>query len=128
MFPRKGAKLKVLVTEPSFLSTLGIIRSLAKKGIEVRTLGDRSLHGLDVSFRSRYSKEGIVGPSPRKEEYVDFLIQVLKDRNIDVLIPAGYWSAEKIAKNRGKLDKLLMWKSRRPKALPLRLVRRKPVN
>lgn len=98
--------MEALVTEPSFLSSLGIVRSLAKKGILVHVLGDSNHRGLDVSFHSRYCTERIIGPSPRKTEFVDFLVQVLEDRNIDVLIPAAYWSAEKIVKNRTKLDPL----------------------
>jgi predicted ATP-grasp superfamily ATP-dependent carboligase len=34
------------------------------------------------------------------------LAQILKTRNIDVLIPVGYWSTEKVARNRTKLDPL----------------------
>jgi predicted ATP-grasp superfamily ATP-dependent carboligase len=91
------------VTDASFVHTLDIVRCLGKRGIDVYAMGERS---FDVSFYSRYCKEEIIGPGPKKDEYVEFLAQTLKSRNIDVLIPVGYWSTEKIARNRTKLDPL----------------------
>jgi len=94
--------LKAFVTGAS----LDIVRSLGKRGIDVYAMGTPNTHGGDSSFHSRYCKEGIMGPDPRKDEYVEFLAQTLKSRNIDVLIPVSYWSTEKIARSRTKLDPL----------------------
>jgi predicted ATP-grasp superfamily ATP-dependent carboligase len=96
-----GKDLKALVTDASLDFALDIMRCLAKRGVDVYAMGERS---LDVSFHSRYCKEGIIGPDPKKDEYVEFLAQTLRSRNIDILIPVGYWSTEKIAGNRTKLD------------------------
>jgi predicted ATP-grasp superfamily ATP-dependent carboligase len=98
--------LNVLVTNASYQCTLAIVRCLGRKGVDVYVLGEWSRHGLDPSFHSRYCKERINGPRPRDDEYIDFLAQILKSRNIDVLIPVGYWATEKITENRKKLDTL----------------------
>ena len=95
--------LKALVTDASYLHTLGIVRCLGKRGIDVYALGE---HGTDLSFHSRYCREGIIGPSPKEDKYVGFLVQTLKSRKIDTLIPVGYWSTETIARNRTRLDPL----------------------
>jgi predicted ATP-grasp superfamily ATP-dependent carboligase len=97
----EGKNLKVLVTDASLDFTLDIVRCLGKRGIDVYAMGERS---MDVSFHSRYCKEGIIGPHPKKDEYVEFLAQTLRSRNIDILIPVRYWSTEKISRNRTKLD------------------------
>jgi predicted ATP-grasp superfamily ATP-dependent carboligase len=98
--------LKALVTDASNDFTLDIVRCLGKRGIDVYVMGKPSTHGLDVSFHSRYCKEKIIGPDPKKDEYIEFLAQTLRRRNIDILIPASYFSTEKIARNRTKLDPL----------------------
>lgn len=98
--------MKALVTDASPDYALDIIRCLGKRGIDVYAMGTPSTRGLDASFHSRYCKEGIIGPDPRKDEYVEFLAQTIRSRNIDVLIPVLYWSTEKIARNRAKLDPL----------------------
>ena len=98
--------MKALVTDASFAHTLDIVRCLGKRGIDVYAMGVPSTRGLDFSFHSRYCKEGIIGPNPKEDEYVEFLAQTLKSRNIDILIPVGYWSTGKISRNRTKLDPL----------------------
>ena len=99
--------MKALVTDAALDFTLDIVRCLGKRGIDVYAMGTPSTCGLDLSFHSRYCKEGIIGPPPRDDEYVEFLAKTLRSRTIDILIPVGYWSAERIAENRKKLDPLV---------------------
>jgi predicted ATP-grasp superfamily ATP-dependent carboligase len=82
------------------------VRCLGRKGVDVYVLGEWSRHGLDPSFHSLYCTERINGPRATDDEYIDFLAQILKSRNIDVLIPSGYYPTERITENRRRLDAL----------------------
>lgn len=98
--------MKAMVTDTSTLIALGIMRCLGKRGIKVYALGTSRTHGLDLCFHSRYCEEGIIGPDPQADGYIEFLIEILKSRSIDVFIPVGYLSTAKAAENRESLDLL----------------------
>jgi len=94
--------MKALVTDGSYSHTVGIVRYLAKEGVNVSVIGTSK---LDIALHSRYCRKALLGPSPMLEEpYIKFLEQVLRDDSYDILIPVGYRAVEVIAKNKNRLE------------------------
>jgi len=94
--------MRALVTDGSYLHTLGIVRYLDKEAIEVSVIGTSK---FDVSFHSKCCKKAIIGPNPMNEDsYIRFLKQVVQNESFDILIPVGYQTAEIIAENKNMLE------------------------
>lgn len=88
--------MKVLITDADYKHTLGAIRSLGKKDIYI-IAGSPSKYAQ--SFYSRYCKERLIYPIPRKEEeFVQFMLRYVKDNKIDVLLPVGYLTTIALSK------------------------------
>ena len=79
---------KVLVTDAQMRSSLAVIRSLGKKGLEV-TAGEETMFA--TGFFSKYCKRRLVYPSPKKseEEFVNWLLKTLKREDYEVLFPVA---------------------------------------
>lgn len=78
--------MRVLVTDGGHKNTLCIIRHLSKIGHEVSILH----HKKSAPAYSRYCKHLYLSPSIfEKTEYIDFVIQIIRDSKFDVLIPVG---------------------------------------
>lgn len=78
-------RLKVLITSANWKASLAVMKSLARKGADISLLSDdRNTPAL----YSKYCKKRIISPNEcRKKEYTEFLINMLKDGNYDLLIP-----------------------------------------
>ena len=98
--------MKVLITDGEYPHTLGIIRSLGVKKIEVNVVSTKK---RCISFYSKFSKKKIISPvSPYFEKgYIEFIKKVLKEEKYDVLIPVGFQTTKIISKNRNKLEKFV---------------------
>lgn len=79
-------KKRIMITGARAPITLHLCRILAESGNEIYT-ADSVFHALAKS--SRYSKEYFLYPSPKFEthRFIECLIQIIKKREIDVLIP-----------------------------------------
>lgn len=79
---------KVLVTDAQMRSSLAVIRSLGKKGVYV-IAGDETR--FTTGFFSKYCKERVVYPSPTKypDRFVEYLIQLIKLEQFDVIFPVA---------------------------------------
>ncbi|MFC2164600.1 ATP-grasp domain-containing protein [Acidobacteriota bacterium] len=81
--------MKVLVATDSTADdrkTLAAVRSLGKSGVEVTVGGDRFLR---QPFFSKFCRHRLAYPKPfhNVERFVEILLQVLKERDFDVLLP-----------------------------------------
>lgn len=92
--------MKVFITDAGYKHTLGAVRTLGKRGIHV-TLG--SSFNRSQSFYSKYCKKRVVYPDPRKEnEFINFMLNYVKNNEIDVLLPIGYLTTTVLSKHKGK--------------------------
>jgi predicted ATP-grasp superfamily ATP-dependent carboligase len=94
--------MNVLVTDGSYNQTLGIVRALGKKGIDVSVISDRSHSSASLS---RYCKQEFLSPHPGDERsFGEFLCGVAQ--RFDLLIPVGSISVRIVSRHRQELDKL----------------------
>lgn len=77
--------MKVLITDGDTQHSLAVVRSVGKKYYTIVS----SNKGLaSLSFYSKYCKERINYPSPKmKESFIDFMLQIVQRKKIDVLLP-----------------------------------------
>lgn len=78
----------VFVTDAQMRSSLAVIRSLGKQGLDV-TAGEETRCATGVF--SRYCRRGLVYPSPKKaeERFIGYLLDTLRSGEIDVLFPVA---------------------------------------
>ena len=78
--------MRVLVTDGGHKNTLSIIRHLSKIGHEVSILH----HKKSAPAYSRYCHHLYLSPSIfEKTEYINFVIQIIRESKFDLLIPVG---------------------------------------
>lgn len=77
---------RVFVTDGHWRKTLAVVRSLARRGVEV-TVGESS--GIAASLFSKYCSRRMVYPSVRRrpEAFLAFLRQELQERPYDLIMP-----------------------------------------
>jgi len=77
---------KVLVLDADQRSALAVTRSLGKQHVQLFTAEEKisALAGC-----SKYSLQYFTYPSPRlnPEQFIDFLVNLVKEQNIDILLP-----------------------------------------
>jgi predicted ATP-grasp superfamily ATP-dependent carboligase len=79
--------VRVLVTDAEYKLTLGAIRSLGRRGVEVVAV---AAHPRAEGFYSRYAVDRLVGPPPRDEaHFVDFVLETIERKQIDVVLAIG---------------------------------------
>jgi predicted ATP-grasp superfamily ATP-dependent carboligase len=92
--------MKVFITDADYKHTLGAVRTLGKRGIYV-IAGSSSKRSQ--SFYSNYCKKRVVYPDPRKEEgFINFMLNYVKNNEIDVLLPIGYLTTTVLSKHKDK--------------------------
>ncbi len=95
--------MNVLITDGNFKHTLAAVRSLGKKGVDVTVLSDLR---FSISFYSKYCKDSFTIPNPKKgDKFSDCVLDIVKHRNYDVLLPIGFASVSQISKIKDKLDR-----------------------
>lgn len=79
-------KSKVFVTDAQMRSSLAVIRSLGKQGLEV-TGGEETQ--FTTGFFSKYCKHNVVYPSPKKrqDQFLKYMVELVKDNEYDVIFP-----------------------------------------
>jgi len=93
--------LHVLVTDDSYYSTLGIVRSLGSKGIRVSVLADAP---VALASRSRYCSGRYLVPSPSEDSYIPAVIDILRRVHFDLIIPVGYAPTAALAQHKAELN------------------------
>ena len=93
----------ILVMDAQMRSSLAIIRSLGKKGLNV-VAGEETRFA--VGFFSKYVKGKVVYPSPRKnrEKFVSFIKGVLSRNDYEMLIPVADATVLPIVQNKDELE------------------------
>lgn len=77
--------MKILVTNGEWKSSLTCMRSLAKAGHNVSLLSDSP---FTPHFHSKFCQEKIITPEERqKEEYLNFILDLIRKKKYDLLIP-----------------------------------------
>jgi hypothetical protein len=94
----------VLVTDAQMRSSLAVIRSLGKMGIDVTAAEETA---FATGFFSKYCKHKFVYPSPKKREtaFTDCLIKQLQRKHYDVLIPVADACLSPIINNESEISK-----------------------
>lgn len=95
----KGIKMqKILVTDSNSRKALCVVRSLGRQGNQVIAASNEK---VNISRFSKYCSEFQFLPSPLIDEkvYLDHLLKLIDENNIDVLIPMEDESVELIIKN-----------------------------
>jgi predicted ATP-grasp superfamily ATP-dependent carboligase len=94
--------MSVLVTNASNAKGLVVTQSLGKKGIEVTTT---DYERFSCSFFSRYSKHHFLSaPAEKKpDEFINTIINYIKRKEIDVLMPVNSIETLLISKYKNKL-------------------------
>ena len=96
--------MKVLITDDNYVPSLGIVRSLGRKGIDVSASGESSLAAL--ASRSRYCSGRYVVPSPFEDSFFTSLMDVLGRVHFDLVIPVGYASTSALAQRKAEVNSL----------------------
>jgi predicted ATP-grasp superfamily ATP-dependent carboligase len=83
---RKKTNWKVLVTDADALHSLPIVRSLGSRGMRVSMGSHRRVFSL--SFYSKFCRDRIIYPPPdQSDEFIDFMIRLVRSRKFDILLP-----------------------------------------
>lgn len=94
--------MKVFITDASFKHTLGAVRCLGRRGIHVIA---GSSYKCSQSFYSKYCKKRVIYPDPGKEdEFINFMLNYVKNNEIDVLLPIGYLTTTVLSKHKDKFS------------------------
>ena len=94
--------MKVLITDGNFKHTLAAVRSLGKRGINVTVLSDLR---FSISFYSKYCKDCIIVPNPKKDiRFSDCALDIVKNNDYDVLLPISFASVFQISEIKEKLE------------------------
>lgn len=95
--------MKVLVTDGDYKHTLGIVRSLGRRGHEVSVL---SRGQGELASRSRFCFAVEFVPDLRIENYQEVVLRVLKRKRYDLLMPVGFASTLAMAKGKEEINSL----------------------
>lgn len=94
------SQFKILILDAHLKQTLGMVRSLGKHGFYLVTGAPKK---RAQSFYSKYCKERVIYPSPPGEkEFVEFLLEYIKNKGISFVIPVGNFTTLSIAKYQNK--------------------------
>lgn len=79
---------KVFVTDAQMRSSLAVIRSLGKNGLDV-TAGEETKFA--TGFFSKYCNHHVVYPSPKKHksEFLDYMLNKIEKNKYDVIMPVA---------------------------------------
>jgi predicted ATP-grasp superfamily ATP-dependent carboligase len=98
-----GRSATVLVTDADRGAAITVIRSLGRAGFRV-IAADANTRSL--GFRSRYTRERLVYPSPgtAPEAFVETLCRAVRSRHVDLLIPVTDVTVHLVASHRDRLE------------------------
>jgi predicted ATP-grasp superfamily ATP-dependent carboligase/protein-tyrosine-phosphatase len=96
---------KALVLDGNQFSTLSIVRSLGRKGIQVTVGGIRDT-APGIATYSRYAKQFVsyADPLANPDQFVQNIIDIVSQNNFDLLIPVTENTALPLAKQRAAIE------------------------
>ncbi|HBI72884.1 MAG TPA: carboxylate--amine ligase [Lachnospiraceae bacterium] len=95
--------MKVMVTNAEYKHTLAAVRSMGKKGVDVFAASNSK---RALSFYSRYCRRRFLYSNPIDERnFIDDILNILENNNLDVLLPIGFNACMAIAKHQAELTK-----------------------
>ncbi len=97
---------KIIVTDSSERSSLAIIRSLGKRKMDITATDSIA---INAGFLSKYTRNRILYPSPYedKRKFVEFMLNLVKKGNYDLLIPVTDAVMIPILERRDEFEKFL---------------------
>lgn len=95
---------KILVTDAQMRSSLAIVRSLGKKGLDV-TAGEDTRFA--TGFFSKYCRNHIVYPSPEKghKSFVNYMLKLIKNHSYRAVFPVTDHTLMPMAKHKNEFSK-----------------------
>jgi predicted ATP-grasp superfamily ATP-dependent carboligase len=80
--------MSIFITDGDARSTLSIVRSLGKRGLDVIVGSERE---KSLTFYSKYCSKKIIYPPPstEKSKFVEFMLSFVKENSIDFLVPTS---------------------------------------
>lgn len=96
IIPAALESITVLVTDASYKHSVGIIRALGKAGCTVCAV---SHHAHAPGFYSRHTAKSVIVPNPAgdQEGFVESVLRVIREINVDVIIPVGFSSVRAVS-------------------------------
>jgi predicted ATP-grasp superfamily ATP-dependent carboligase len=96
--------MKILLTDGSHKNTLAIIRYLGRENHIIDILHFKK----SAPAYSKYCNKLIISPNIQNEfEYFEFVLNLVKNQNYDILIPVGIKSIEVLSKNLQEITKFV---------------------
>ncbi|HEX5411668.1 MAG TPA: ATP-grasp domain-containing protein [Terriglobia bacterium] len=95
--------MHVLVTNDSFPQSLGIVRSLGRKGIRVSVLADKPTR---LASHSRYCSARYEVPPPGEDSFYSAVMNLLHRIHFDLIIPVGYDATRALAQHQVAVNSL----------------------
>jgi len=95
--------MRVFVTDGESRAALAVTRSLGREGHHV-IVGEK--HTAALAQTSRYCADRVVYPDPASasEDFVDFLARVIRERQVDILIPVADITTFLVTGHRDRFD------------------------
>jgi predicted ATP-grasp superfamily ATP-dependent carboligase len=99
------SKGKILVLDGEWRHSLSVTRSLGKKGLNVVVGSDSR---IALSKFSKYCTKKLVYPKPRSypNEFIKYLVNIIKRERFDLIIPHDDYTVELISKNLAKFEQI----------------------
>jgi len=96
--------MAVLITDGTYKNALAILRALAANDIEVYSSSTKK---KSVSFYSKYCKKRFVysNPAYHPEKFKKEMLSIVKNYDIDVLMPVGIATTALLAQEKSELEK-----------------------
>ncbi len=96
-------KKRILLTTARWTSSRAILESLGKRGHEIYLIDSNS---LAAGFSSKYCTESFVSPNEEnKTDYINFILDVLRKKNVDLFIPISDLDVEYFSEIREEVQK-----------------------
>lgn len=97
---RDIAGARALVTDEHYKHSLGIVRQLGRQGVAVSVVASSK---ESLACRSRYCREVILAESGQPESLVKTILQTLRQRHFDLVIPVSYSMTLALARQKDQL-------------------------
>lgn len=95
--------LNILILDGNTRQSLPICKALKKKGHKITLL---CVSELDLGYHSKWPDKKIIGKNPKteREEYYQFLMNLIKENGYDIVLPLFDYSAEIVSKYKKNIE------------------------